>query len=81
MFNNLKSNPLPYISCLSNYAENYKSNHIMITAGMDFAWQFAHINYQFFDNVTHLYSNHEKGRRFKFMYSTVDEYFQAIWKN
>ena len=51
----------------------------MITAGMDFAWQFAEVNFKFFENVTALYASHETGRKFKFMFSTVDEYFQAIF--
>jgi Glycosyl hydrolases family 38 N-terminal domain len=68
------------MKCLENFAKHYKTNHIMITAGMDFAWQFAHVNYKFFDNVTALYSNHTFGRKFKFIYSTVDDYFTAIQK-
>jgi len=38
----------------------------MITAGMDFAWQFAHVNYAFFDNVTAAFRNHTAGKKFTF---------------
>ncbi len=47
----------------------------MITAGMDFAWQFAEVHYQFFENVTDFYAHHVQGRKFKFFFSTVDDYF------
>lgn len=50
----------------------------MITAGMDFAWQFAHVNYEFFENTTAVFMNDTYGRKFNFFYSTVDNYMHAI---
>lgn len=47
----------------------------MITAGMDFSWQFANVQYDFFDNVTAVFRSHKDGKNFRFYYSTVDEYF------
>ena len=52
----------------------------MITAGMDFAWQFANVNYAFFDNVTEVYMSHLNGRNLNIFYSTVDNYFQSVKK-
>ena len=77
-FNQIKANAESYIHCMENYARHFKTNHVMVTAGMDFAWLFAHVNFEFFENVTALYANHKLGSRFKFMFSTVDEYFKAI---
>ncbi len=50
----------------------------MITAGMDFAFQFAEVNYNFFENVTDLLAKHPNGRKFKFFFSTLDDYMKAI---
>jgi hypothetical protein len=74
----IKSNPLVFLSCLDVYAAHFKTNHIMITAGMDFAWQFAHVNYDFFDNATAILMNDTYGHKFNFFYSTVDNYMQAV---
>ena len=52
----------------------------MITAGMDFSWQFAEVQYNFFDNITDVFKNHSQGSKFRFQYSSVDEYFKAIFK-
>jgi hypothetical protein len=38
----------------------------MIEAGMDFAYQFAEINYNFWENVTQLFEADPVGRKFKF---------------
>jgi hypothetical protein len=54
----------------------------MITAGMDFAYQFAHDNYMFLEKVFQATKDHPDAvyNKFKFRYSTVDEYYQAIWQ-
>lgn len=52
----------------------------MITAGMDFAFLFAEVNYNFFENVTEAFSSHALGKKFRFKFSTVDQYFKAIFK-
>jgi hypothetical protein len=38
------------------------------------------VQYEFFDNVTAVFRNHKDGKNFRFYYSTVDEYFQAVFK-
>ena len=68
------------ISCLEKYASHYKTNHVMITAGNDFAFKFAEVNYQFLENATQAINKNANGRKFKFMYSTVDEYMKATSK-
>ena len=50
----------------------------MITAGMDFAFQHAEINFKFLENVTEAFSAAKLGKKFKFFYSTVDEYFSSL---
>lgn len=52
----------------------------MITAGMDFAWQFANVNFEFFDSIAATVKAEPYGRKFKFFYSTVDDYFKAVMK-
>jgi hypothetical protein len=59
MFEAIKANPIAYIQCMEQVSRHFKTNHIMITAGMDFAWQFAEVHYQFFDNVTDFYAHHK----------------------
>jgi len=77
-FNQIKLNTASYLRCLDAYASHYKTNQIMITAGMDFAWQFAHVNYGFFDNVMGVFMDHADGKKFNFFYSTVDNYMKAV---
>jgi hypothetical protein len=50
----------------------------MLTAGNDFAFQFAEVSFSFMENATAVIRNSEHGRKFDFKFSTVDEYFQAI---
>jgi hypothetical protein len=38
------------------------------------------VQYEFFDNVTAVFRNQKDGKNFRFYYSTVDEYFQAVFK-
>ena len=78
MYNAIRKSPKAYLQCLDSYANHYKSKHVMITAGMDFAFQFAEVNYQFFENVTSFYNRTPGGKKLKFQYSTVDEYMMAI---
>ena len=65
---------------MRNYAEHYKTNHIMITAGMDFAYQFAHDNFMFLEKVFQTIKNNPYAKNVTLRYSTVDEYYQAIWE-
>jgi|LauGreDrversion4_2_1035121.scaffolds.fasta_scaffold215933_2 hypothetical protein len=48
----------------------------MITAGMDFAFQFAEHNFKFVEKIIYLT---KEIKNMKFVFSTVDEYFQAVW--
>lgn len=79
MFYTIKKSPKAYLECLSQYANHYRSKHVMITAGMDFAYQFAHLHYEFFDNVTSFFGTVPGGKKFKFQFSTVDDYMRAAW--
>jgi hypothetical protein len=53
----------------------------MITAGMDFAYQYADINFKFFENVTDLLNHDSNGKKYKLKFSTLDEYMKAIKKD
>lgn len=52
----------------------------MFTLGADFSHMFATEIYTFFDNYVEVINNHTNGRKFKFFYSTLNEYLVAINK-
>ena len=52
----------------------------MIPFGSDFSFQYAHINFQFLEKLEKLFKTKRAARRFRFHYSTVSEYFEAVKK-
>jgi alpha-mannosidase len=67
------------VDCLINYAKSYQTNHILIPAGSDFSFQFADLSYKFMEDAMQILSANQIGsKKFKFMYSTVDTYYQVI---
>ena len=70
-----------FTQCLINYASQFKTNHVLIPAGMDFSYQFADLSYKFLDDAFKIIGSDKiRGGKMKFLYSTVDEYYQAIHK-
>jgi hypothetical protein len=65
------------IQCLHVHSLQYKTRHVLITAGMDFSFYFGDLTYSFLESAFGLIEEGSKGR-FKFLFSTVDDYFQAI---
>jgi len=47
----------------------------MITAGQDFTHMFAEANFDFLEKVMTLLSKTKEAAKFRFKFSTVDEYF------
>jgi hypothetical protein len=67
------------VDCLISYAKSYQTNHILIPAGSDFSFQFADLSYKFMEDAMQILSANQIGsKKFNFMYSTVDTYYQAI---
>lgn len=71
------------MACLIDYAQHYRSKHVLITAGANFAYVYADVQYDFLDSVMKLLNNkvfEYKGRshKFVFKYSTLDEYFTEM---
>jgi hypothetical protein len=54
------------------------TNHVMIPFGSDFAFQFAGANYEFLDKIEKMFNTRRAARAFRFHYSTVGEYFEAV---
>lgn len=74
LYTRLEQNVETYINCLREVASQYKSNHILITAGMDFAFQYAHNNFNFLDKASTLFMDKTSSnpKPFKMYYSTLD---------
>jgi hypothetical protein len=43
-------NKFEFAECLINYAGQFKTNHVLISAGMDFSYQFADLSYKFLED-------------------------------
>lgn len=56
------------------------TRHVMVPFGSDFSFQYAHINFQFMEKLERLFKTKRAARRFRFHYSTVSEYFEAVKK-
>ena len=69
------------MKCLLSYANQFKSSHVLIPAGMDFAFQFAELSYTFLEETFQLLESVDSKVKLKFIYSTVDEYYQAIQRD
>ncbi len=67
-----------FAECLLNYANQFKTNHVLISAGMDFSYQFADLSYKFLEDSFKIIGTEEIRAKMKFKYSTVDEYYKAI---
>jgi len=52
----------------------------MVPFGSDFSFQYAHINFEFLEKLKKLFETKRAGRRFRFHFSTVSEYFAAVKK-
>jgi alpha-mannosidase len=54
------------------------TNQVIIPFGTDFSFMWANINYEYLDNLKKLFATKRAARKFRFHYSTVDEYFKAL---
>jgi hypothetical protein len=52
----------------------------MVPFGSDFSFQYAHVNFEFLEKLKKLFETKRAGRRFRFHFSTVSEYFAAVKK-
>ena len=46
--------------------------------GTDFAFQYANITYEYIEGIARIVNNHKDGAKFKFVYSTAQEYVDAV---
>lgn len=51
---------------------------MLIPAGMDFAYVFAGITFEFLEEAFEIIENAKGSSKIKFIYSTVDEYVSSI---
>ena len=69
---------------MMNFSKPFKTRHVFVPFGTDFAFQFAKANYMYLEKlIEYVNSNYEEGQlgnKFRFRMSTVDEYFQALKK-
>ena len=72
---NFESAIYSHINCFKDYASKYKTNHLLITAGMDFAYEHAEANFKFLEKAVYLMSTRSEASNLKFSFSTLDEYF------
>eukprot|EP00347_Sterkiella_histriomuscorum_P019319 403342106 len=75
-----KTNKKRMINCVKQYAEHYKTNHILFTMGVDFAYQNADITYEYIEGISRILSedNAQGSLKLIFQPSTVKEYYEAI---
>lgn len=74
----LKRNPDTFVNCISKYVSHYRTKHVMFTLGTDFAFQYANISYKYIDDWVAVANSIPDGKKFKFVYSTVQEYLSAV---
>jgi hypothetical protein len=73
------------LACLSRFSGDYLTSHLLLTAGADYSFVHAEIQYTFLDKVIKLLNKQfytdpatGKTRVFLLKYSSVDGYFQAV---
>ncbi len=59
------------VNCFHDYANHYKTNHILFTLGADFAYQFADVTYEYIEDMVEAVKGSSKSVNLKFIYSTV----------
>ncbi|TNV85114.1 hypothetical protein FGO68_gene2057 [Halteria grandinella] len=74
----LKRNPDEFVKCIERYANHYRTKHVLFTLGTDFAFQFANLSYNYIDSWVQVANSIPAGKKFKFVYSTVQEYQDAV---
>lgn len=74
----LKRNPDEFLRCIERYASHYRTKHVLFTLGTDFAFQFANLSYQYIDNWVAVANSIPAGKKYKFVYSTAQEYVEAV---
>ncbi len=62
------------VDCLIQYSQSFQTNHVLIPAGMDFAYMFADLNYKFLEDVFQAVGGGASTKQIRLKYSTVDEY-------
>ena len=73
-----KQNVENMIKCFEIYASHYKTRHVLFTLGTDFAFQFADLSYKYIDGIVKAVNDNKEGKKFKFIYSTVQEYVDSV---
>lgn len=73
--------PDDIVDCIYQYVQHYKTNHYLMAAGADFSFQFARVNFEFLEAAMKILDGRKTstGQILKFHFSTVDEYFKAIF--
>jgi lysosomal alpha-mannosidase len=75
----LKSKNETFVACIEKYVSHYKTKQVLFTLGTDFAFQFAELSYKYIDEFVEVALAHPRGgKKFKFVYSTVQEYVDAV---
>lgn len=84
-FEKLSANLDATLKCLNYFVGDYRTSHLMLTAGADYAFVHAEIQFTFLDRVIKLLNKRVyrdpstgKTRKFLVQYSTLNDYFQAI---
>ena len=63
------------IACLKTYASHFKTNHVLIPAGMDFSFLFADLSFRFLEEVFEIIRGSSSTFKVNLKFSTLDEYY------
>jgi len=66
------------IKCFNTYASHYRSKHVIFTLGVDFAYVYAEPTFHYIESIVDIIKSSPNGCHFKFVYSTVSEYVDAV---
>ena len=67
-----------FVEYLNDHSAHYRSGHIMITMGRDFAYQNAHKYFKNLDILMNSVNANSTGHGFKMVYSTPSRYMDSV---